>query len=260
MSYGAVIFNNNQEVLIDDQNPVYVSKASGTLDAWASGGVKNAEGMYEYDMMNFYKSTDVASSPSDGLNPNFRVFPDETLNGDGTSTTRPADYDIEQNNSFLFFKIPVGFRAKFGIELGKGFEMRGIISDVPNQEFHVVSVRSGESPPSGYGMAIYNALGQCMWDDRSIVGYIAAGKGSLPKNITLNHQTGALWVSCPINFHRFYTPNSYNGSTSELCEYSFYRPNDSQIIYSSYFCTRVGNAAGNSNPAPAQSPVLVGKF
>lgn len=260
MTFGAKIYNENGQIIIDDQLPTYVQYLSGTLTSLTY----NSQGYYVYgqpDSTGWYRYDMGAPNGNAGTNPNFRIASGAILNADGSTTIVPPNFDLIANNALIFFNLPVGHWGMFSNWLGgkEDTSFLGWYSTSPSASYRILVPRTNLPNPSDFGMAIYNQNGECTWNHNSLLGFIAAGRSQLGINEVLTHPDGALWISNPLGFPNQYVPGSYDGTNSTLYSMAFRRISSSQITYQAYRSTTAGNN-GAQYAQPIRRGVLVGRF
>jgi hypothetical protein len=266
MAYGALIYNNSGEVLINDAHPTMVLHRSGQLDSGFSNYAADAYGHYYSECgspwknaADYYLSAGDNSvaynpnsqSPADTPNPNpwmAGVVGKCTVYGD-----TPSSEFLLANGRMIFVNLAVGHSFTYVNFLGSKSEapFYGIKHTQPIMQYAIAGPRDAYANPTGYGMAIYNSAGKCLWDAETAIGYIAAGRQELTYSQTFNHPADAQWVSIPPQAYAWKVPNSNDRVLTHIK-----RNSTSQVQMVSYR-TFTGTGAGPENAATS---LLVGKF
>jgi hypothetical protein len=142
--HGLIVRNQSQNVLIDDVLPVLVEARRGVMSSdglVANFGGSGYVGAYTYQ-------------PSGGA----IVGPDEILG------FVPNIGDWVTWNAFSDPNFGGGPSNGEGI-----FVLRRYCSNAPSLPYVVFKTRSFMPAPTGYGMAAFNASGQCVWDAESLI-------------------------------------------------------------------------------------------
>jgi len=154
MAYGFLAENLNGQTVINDSQPLYVEKRSGTMTGSNSG---NYFGYY-------------------------------TISQTGNAVTTA--------NEILLCSCAVGSWIAFGYTNLTG-NTASFRSDQSSISFKVFGPRTDLAAPSGFGMAVFNSSGGCVWDAASTVTRITdAGRlasatitGSFPLTTTFQSAT-----------------------------------------------------------------------
>jgi len=275
MAFGARIYNTSGDVLIDDELPTFIVKQKGVLDAWASNYGTNNEGFYVYDTGTpwrnsfYYNSTQ--EYPYDPYASNLTAaqkLPNPnpwTFGYTGYCTVygpTPLQNSFYDSDVLMFVRLRNGYKLRYAkglVPKGRYAGMAGFWSTDPQLEYALVQARNRAPNPTGFGMAVYNSAGQCMWDAESALGYIADGRTFLPWKTPLVHAVGDEWVCVELNTMYSAVPNSYNGSRSTYVDLSIKATSATTIEMVEDKRESVGNSGGQTQ-AEIGTSILVGRF
>ena len=145
MAYGILVTNNAGETVINDTDPLMVSKRSGSLSAYT------------------------------------------TLGGNSQFFEPVASPMIPVDNEMVVIEVPVASWIMHGEGYVDGSSVLGnYSSNMDPINYTVVGSRADSAAPAqAYGMAVYDSLGACVWDDASSVAKLIGG-GMIPAAATDN--------------------------------------------------------------------------
>jgi len=131
----------------------------------------------------------LSATNSDGETVVDDIYPTMVSGSTGTLTQTGSSSGYRlYNNALLGFtgqdlpvmKLPVGGRINFfPVNNIISNDVPQVISTEPSQPFHNMVPRDTLAAPTGYGAAVYNASGDCVWDAESSVCKVVSG-GSVP--------------------------------------------------------------------------------
>ena len=141
MSFGFRATNGNNQTVINDTQPLYVQKRTGTLSSFGTTNI----GVHKFNA-----SGNAVISGQEILMLSCSV------------------------NNYITFNLPVSNDPNF---LGE------FCSNQSSLPYTVFGPRTDLVNPSGFGMAVYNSSGQCVWDAESTLVRIT-NAGILPGSVT----------------------------------------------------------------------------
>ena len=159
MAYGFIAQNDSGQTVINDTEPLYVQKRSGTLSNFGTTD------------LGYYK-----------------------FNNSGNS--------VASGEEIVLYSCDVGKWLSFNIPTSTGF-LGEMCSNQSTISYKVFGPRTDLSNPTGYGMAVYNSSGQCVWDAASVVTRIVnagriAGSASTSKTYSSGTISGSNAVYCSV--------------------------------------------------------------
>lgn len=176
MSFGFIATNGNNQTVINDTQPLYVQKRVGTLNSFGTTNI----GVHKFNTSG-----------------NAVVSEQEILM-----------LSCSVDNYITFNLLPAG--------AGNDPNFLGeFCSNQSSLPYTVFGPRTDLANPTGFGMAIYNSLGQCVWDAEStLVRINNAGRiaGSLTTN--RNYASSAVTGSDAVYCAAGSTILSFSGSSS----------------------------------------------
>jgi hypothetical protein len=126
MAYGFIATNGSNQTVINDTEPLYVEKRSGSL---SNSGQTNKSGVYKF------------------------------FNAGNSITT---------NEEICLFTVSVGSWLTFNLPITPTY-LGDMCSDQTSLSYKVFGPRTDLANPTGYGTAVYNSAGNCVWDAASTV-------------------------------------------------------------------------------------------
>jgi hypothetical protein len=278
MSYGAIIYNDSSQILLDSDIPAMVKYQSGTLNNWytyepnqATAPNPRSDGYYYFDCgspFNFVANGDYyyvsnQQSPytkTTNLNPNPVLWADASPYGPNEPNwstlygKTPEGATLKANNAMLFVELKVGEKMRCeGALIGKRPNtFCGVAHTNSAPKYALVRPRTNTANPTGYGMAFYDAAGKCTWDAETALGHISAATYFSALDASFTHPDGALYVlATPMPFWIPVTT-----PTKGSHQMALHRTSTTVVKAISVF---TANSGETRNVAPGL-PIVVGKF
>jgi len=173
MAYGISINNNNNHKIIQDQNPIYALKRSGTLSQYQTTNQGSAPYYPTHEHAYGYLVQNTAADPTGTEDIFFKLdvgqwisyWPFQLFLSDGQTsaytTLALSDFTSNRSTSINYY-----------------------IFDRMNQI-------TGAGAASGYGMQVFDTSGSCMWDSNEITNRVSYG-AQITSTTTINTTANAV--------------------------------------------------------------------